>query len=120
MGLGIAADLDVEVVAVHAADEGDQVAGVAELARVSHPRRQVAAQRDEASAAHGLVALQQRRDLGARAADAGNVRRRVRSEEQTSELQSLMRISYAVYCLQKKKHTNSHNQVPYNKVVIRG
>src|SRR3546814_10910061 len=27
-----------------------------------------------------------------------------RSEEQTSELQSLMRISYAVFCLKKKKH----------------
>src|SRR3546814_8692982 len=27
----------------------------------------------------------------------------VRSEEHTSELQSLMRISYAVYCLKKKK-----------------
>src|SRR3546814_5765993 len=31
-----------------------------------------------------------------------------RSEEHTSELQSLMRISYAVFCLKKKKHT-SHN-----------
>src|SRR3546814_2749605 len=30
-------------------------------------------------------------------------RGRVRSEEHTSELQSLMRISYAVFCLQKKK-----------------
>src|SRR3546814_7502990 len=29
----------------------------------------------------------------------------VRSEEHTSELQSLMRISYAVYCLQKNNHT---------------
>src|SRR3546814_7762283 len=28
-----------------------------------------------------------------------------RSEEHTSELQSLMRISYAVYCLQQKQHT---------------
>src|SRR3546814_7354060 len=28
-----------------------------------------------------------------------------RSEEHTSELQSLMRISYAVFCLQKKKHS---------------
>src|SRR3546814_3959120 len=28
---------------------------------------------------------------------------RVRSEEHTSELQSLMRISYAVFCLKKKK-----------------
>src|SRR3546814_8334735 len=35
----------------------------------------------------------------------------VRSEEHTSELQSLMRISYAVFCLKKKKNiTNkSHN-----------
>src|SRR3546814_17045803 len=31
-------------------------------------------------------------------------RRRLRSEEHTSELQSLMRISYAVFCLKKKKH----------------
>src|SRR3546814_3373482 len=29
----------------------------------------------------------------------------LRSEEHTSELQSLMRISYAVFCLQKKKRT---------------
>src|SRR3546814_3564185 len=32
----------------------------------------------------------------------------IRSEEHTSELQSLMRISYAVFCLKKKK-TNKHN-----------
>src|SRR3546814_9713609 len=32
-------------------------------------------------------------------------RRFVRSEEHTSELQSLMRISYAVFCLKKKKTT---------------
>src|SRR3546814_5529144 len=30
-----------------------------------------------------------------------------RSEEHTSELQSLMRISYAVFCLQKKKNNNT-------------
>src|SRR3546814_4507104 len=30
-----------------------------------------------------------------------------RSEEHTSELQSLMRISYAVFCLKKKKITNT-------------
>src|SRR3546814_1867576 len=35
---------------------------------------------------------------------------RQRSEEHTSELQSLMRISYAVFCLKKKNHpkTNTH------------
>src|SRR3546814_5863692 len=32
--------------------------------------------------------------------------RRLRSEEHTSELQSLMRISYAVFCLKKKKKTH--------------
>src|SRR3546814_6770770 len=32
---------------------------------------------------------------------------RARSEEHTSELQSLMRISYAVFCLKKKKIINS-------------
>src|SRR3546814_1506162 len=33
-----------------------------------------------------------------------------RSEEHTSELQSLMRISYAVFCLKKKTtHTNKHD-----------
>src|SRR3546814_9539263 len=40
-------------------------------------------------------------------------RRLPRSEEHTSELQSLMRISYAVFCLKKKKkhniHTHEHN-----------
>src|SRR3546814_9410641 len=32
-----------------------------------------------------------------------------RSEEHTSELQSLMRISYAVFCLKKKKKQNTQN-----------
>src|SRR3546814_3955210 len=35
--------------------------------------------------------------------------RYVRSEEHTSELQSLMRISYAVLCLKKKKNTLQSN-----------
>src|SRR3546814_7797414 len=35
---------------------------------------------------------------------------RPRSEEHTSELQSLMRISYAVFCLNKKTHTNYKNK----------
>src|SRR3546814_3597700 len=33
-----------------------------------------------------------------------------RSEEHTSELQSLMRISYAVFCLKKKKKTEEQNK----------
>src|SRR3546814_5629511 len=39
-----------------------------------------------------------------------------RSEEHTSELQSLMRISYAVFCLKKKKKNNK--EVHENKSVI--
>src|SRR3546814_2364230 len=34
----------------------------------------------------------------------------IRSEEHTSELQSLMRISYAVFCLKKKKKKNIQQQ----------
>src|SRR3546814_4792361 len=45
-----------------------------------------------------------------------------RSEEHTSELQSLMRISYAVFCLKKKKYTQhtitqpiaNDTTIPYN------
>src|SRR3546814_10562754 len=36
--------------------------------------------------------------------------RHLRSEEHTSELQSLMRISYAVFCL-KKKNKNARNKI---------
>src|SRR3546814_6472317 len=44
------------------------------------------------------VGLVEDRDLGL---EDGHL---ARSEEHTSELQSLMRISYAVFCLKKKKH----------------
>src|SRR3546814_8650411 len=66
---------------------------------------------------------------GGRAADAGRGPRprpaaaaapaggQDRSEEHTSELQSLMRISYAVFCLKKKKHTShkNHRLISTNK-----
>src|SRR3546814_10061994 len=40
---------------------------------------------------------------------AGAVDAHIRSEEHTSELQSLMRISYAVFCLKKKNKTTLHH-----------
>src|SRR3546814_5871535 len=58
--------------------------------------------------------LNVRRRAEKEAADArtyaatGFARDILRSEEHTSELQSLMRISYAVFCLKKK---NSHHQI---------
>src|SRR3546814_2894420 len=41
---------------------------------------------------------------------SSRVNRSCRSEEHTSELQSLMRISYAVFCLKKKKNHTQHKQ----------
>src|SRR3546814_3831892 len=49
---------------------------------------------------------------------------KMRSEEHTSELQSLMRISYAVFCLKKKTHTHKiqpqsqHNHTMYTVHII--
>src|SRR3546814_6335986 len=39
----------------------------------------------------------------------------VRSEEHTSELQSLMRISYAVFCLKKKKYKQNNKETTKKK-----
>src|SRR3546814_8196049 len=70
------------------------------------------AQRDDVLPAVGIDdALQRLENLAF--ADA-------RSEEHTSELQSLMRISYAVFCLKKKNNINLSsvkyigNRTPYN------
>src|SRR3546814_4475850 len=45
------------------------------------------------------------------------MRRSHRSEEHTSELQSLMRISYAVFCL-KKKNRLTHKQYEYTATTL--
>src|SRR3546814_5057142 len=53
-----------------------------------------------------------------RACNSATVRQRraPRSEEHTSELQSLMRISYAVFCLKKKKTKNHLEKKSVRKV----
>src|SRR3546814_6183797 len=62
----------------------------------------------------GVQAIADRRGLVLVRAGADRLAARERSEERTSELQSLMRISYAVLCLKKKTQTydtfNSHSQ----------
>src|SRR3546814_3111501 len=45
---------------------------------------------------------------GSRIGRGAGVGRVLRSEEHTSELQSLMRISYAVFCLKKKNNTTAN------------
>src|SRR3546814_8768643 len=42
-----------------------------------------------------------------------------RSEEHTSELQSLMRISYAVFCMKKTNNQNKHTQHKHTKQIIK-
>src|SRR3546814_8585225 len=41
-----------------------------------------------------------------------------RSEEHTSELQSLMRISYAVFCLKNKNHIIANNIMPHTQTTL--
>src|SRR3546814_6943797 len=65
--------------------------------------------RFEVRKTHLLKRLRQRRALTMTACNWLSRRRLPRSEEHTSELQSLMRISYAVFCL-KKKTTNRQNR----------
>src|SRR3546814_10831022 len=57
-----------------------------------------------------------RRATYPRSAD-GSSSARARSEEHTSELQSLMRISYAVFCLKKKNRKNCKQ--PYELIDIK-
>src|SRR3546814_1837022 len=54
---------------------------------------------------HDRADAVERAGAGGQQADASD---EARSEEHTSELQSLMRISYAVFCLKKKKQNNTH------------
>src|SRR3546814_8385636 len=63
---------------------------------------------------------QERADAGGAGLDVhgGQHARTLRSEEHTSELQSLMRISYAVFCLKKKikiRQQAAHQQQQTNK-----
>src|SRR3546814_3145984 len=53
-----------------------------------------------------------------RAADGLDTALQDRSEEHTSELQSLMRISYAAFCLKKKHKTQTTNNSHFNTIYI--
>src|SRR3546814_2824191 len=71
------------------------------------PRRPQAAKRNEKPGTH-------RSETARRPTTAT---RRPRSEEHTSEVQSLMRISYAVFCLKKKKNKKVRTKTkPSNRV----
>src|SRR3546814_7558603 len=66
--------------------------------------RQAGNQQDHAGGhSQSLAQYRSARSLGNGTSHASPLQRNLRSEEHTSELQSLMRISYAVFCLKKKK-----------------
>src|SRR3546814_8106861 len=77
-------------------------------ARLSRDARICAPVRCDAGARRR--AARRRRGTGVQAADAHLRGRADRSEEHTSELQSLMRISYAVFCLKNKKNSHKRKQ----------
>src|SRR3546814_8973275 len=64
--------------------------------------RQILRELEKGTAAIPLMVSHMYKGLDPRLTGAAG--RSIRSEEHTSELQSLMRISYAVFCLKKKKH----------------
>src|SRR3546814_6540982 len=75
--------------------------------------RQPGALHSGPSAALLPAALRRARSAGRRALlRAHALAAALRSEEQTSELQSLMRISYAVFCLKKKNINNNTTKTP--------
>src|SRR3546814_7565760 len=89
LGLAVALEQQQRIVGIGADCRQRLVELVAE-------RRRHLAERGELAGLHQIVL---------RAPEVGSA---LRSEEHTSELQSLMRISYAVFCLKKKKH-KTHN-----------
>src|SRR3546814_2609764 len=99
--LGIAEDLGAEAAADVRRDDPQLVFAEAEHESAEDQLQQVRvlAGRVERVAVGAAVVLA---DRGARLHGVGD-QAVVRSEEHTSELQSLMRISYAVFCLKKKK-----------------
>src|SRR3546814_9370392 len=72
--------------------------------RHAHVRRPLAAR----DASDGTSYLRERNDASA---EPRPRRHEHRSEEHTSELQSLMRISYAVFCLNKKQRVTTNSSV---------
>src|SRR3546814_5371579 len=88
---------------------GRRFGGAAEPAATVH---ELAQQRQRAEAAEGRQDVAAEGHGRGRAEDEQHVvpAPRGRPEEHTSELQSLMRITYAVLCMKKKKKTKNHNK----------
>src|SRR3546814_3691951 len=89
-------------IALHADQEQARL-GLRELGRAMRPHRAAAMQVGIDQRRQDLRTIERRIEVQAELAEKAQIGPQARSEEHTSELQSLMRISYAVFCLQKKK-----------------
>src|SRR3546814_7859576 len=92
------------VVVVHVVDTDDRLAA-------RHERFGYRSADKACGARHQHCRITADHDVSKPAACLGSGDRTVRSEEHTSELQSLMRISYAVFCLKKKKVKNQNTHI---------
>src|SRR3546814_7363608 len=92
--------------------DGEQTAGRAQLPPDRASCQGLRPDRLASCPAKGLAVERVRPQLFEECNDmsAGLQMKRQRSEEHTSELQSLMRISYAVFCLKKKKRTSTRKE----------
>src|SRR3546814_1325289 len=91
--------------------EQPRLAGLVQVHRVDAGAGRLLAERERIVGAehHALGAAGVEQVLqGARVGDPGVEKEAFRSEEHTSELQSLMRNSYAVFCLKKKTYTKNN------------
>src|SRR3546814_3545390 len=91
--------------------KGAELAGVLSLRRRARSGQAAGFRLSEPGAASSRAQCGGHREEPAKIAGPGAAARflsfRARSEEHTSELQSLMRISYAVFCLKKKNKTKT-------------
>src|SRR3546814_3965608 len=100
----------------------DRRVGKAVAQHVRPDRGQLATARHVGSPVVGAFDLSRRNVRKHQVDDLADVPTGKRSEEHTSELQSLMRISYAVFCLKKKKKrrhnidTTTHQQHKRNDI----
>src|SRR3546814_2783906 len=89
--------------------------GVELLAVVLHPQSIGVGKTARLGDLVGGQGTRRRRHLDRLADLRGRVGGKARSEEHTSELQSLMRISYAVFCLKKKKQKDRRETTTSNQ-----
>src|SRR3546814_961873 len=112
LDVGIERKIDRAARAVRPATEakavyGSRLAAIVDTGKAAAAADRLDQHRVRAGPACDDIRLLRERNVAAVATCTAS---RTKSEEHTSELQSLMRISYAVFCLKKKTNTHTHTQ----------